>query len=54
MDDINMNLAQNIRAAFDDPRENITIDNKTIILEEAKIILGDIQNDPGSIFYVEK
>ena len=45
MDDINMNLAQNIRAAFDDPRENITIDNKTIISEESKIILGDTHDD---------
>ena len=45
MYDISMNLAQNIRAAFDAPRENITIDNKTIILEESKIILGDTHDD---------
>ena len=45
MDDISMNIAQNIGAAFDDPRENITIDNKTIILEESKIILGDTHGD---------
>ena len=45
MDDISTNLAQNIRAAFDAPRENITIDNKTIILEESKIILGDTHDD---------
>ena len=45
MDDISMSLAQNIRAACDVPRENITIDNKTIILEESKIILGDTHDD---------
>ena len=41
----NMSLIQNMRAAFDAPRENITIGNKMIILEEAKIILSDIHDE---------
>ena len=34
MDDIDTNLTQNIRAAFEGPREDITIGGKTIILAD--------------------
>ena len=46
MDNTDMTITQKIReAAFGTPRENITIDNKTLVLEESIIINNDI-NEP--------
>ena len=43
MDNIDMTITQKIRdAAFGTPCENITIDNKTLVLEESITINNDI------------
>ena len=43
MDNTDMTITQKIReAAFDSPRENMTIDNKILVLEESIIMNNDI------------